>query len=383
MSKTKISVAIGIVLALLIIVSSVILAPRFLNSSQGQVKQVVHYNRSKELVEADHSAQSTVAVQSPTNNNPWGIAIDEQRGFVWVAEPNCDAIPTCQTAFPSVIGQYSQADGSLIENFKEPDNTYSSPLFVTIDSQGNVWFSEPTTNAIGELTPSTNTWHQWALPKGTIPYDLLFDKNGNLWFTEFGDSAIGFFNPITHLYVQTLLPTANSSPYGITMDPHGDIWFTENALNVEKIGKFAPTTNGKIQITEYPVPAKQPHLIIADKAGNMWFSGAFEGTIGKFDPATGVTQTYLVSTFCTHVTTVCETHISGIAIDPHGNVWFTDSLGNRVGYIVPSTGKVLSTVLSKQGAHPHDGLAIDNYGTIWFTEEFNFQLDMWPANTLK
>ncbi len=382
MSKTKISVVIGIVLALLIIVSSVILVPKFLSSSQGQVKQVVHYNRSTELVEANRSAQSTVAVQSPTNENPWGIAIDEQRGFVWVAEPNCDANPACQTAFPSVIGQYSQADGSLIENFKEPDNTYSSPLFITVDSQGNVWFSEPTTNAIGELTPGTNTWHQWALPHGTIPYQLIFDKNGNLWFTEFGTSAIGFFNPTTHLYVQTLIPTANSNPYGITMDPHGNIWFTENALDVEKIGEFTPTTNGKIRITEYSVPAKQPHLITSDKAGNIWFSGAFEGTIGKFDPTTGVTQIYVVSTFCTHIV-VCETHISGIAIDSHGNVWYTDSLGDRVGYIVPSTGQVISTILSKPGSHPHDGLVIDNYGTIWFTEEFGFQLDMWPANTLK
>jgi streptogramin lyase len=382
MSKTKISVIVGVVLALLIVASGVIVVPRFLNASQKSTRPNITYHRSAELAQPDHSAQSTVAVQSQTANNPWGITIDEQHGLVWVAEPGCDPTPVCQSAFPSIIGEYSQADGSLIENFKEPDSTYSSPLFVTLDNQGDVWFTEPTTDHIGELIPSTNIWHQWPLPKGTMPYDLLFDKNGNLWFTEFGSSAIGFFNPRTQLYVQTLLPTANSNPYGITMDIHGNIWFTENALNVEKIGTFTPTTTGKIQITEYVVPFKQPHLITSDKNGNIWFSGAFEGTIGKFDPATGVTQTYLVSLFCKQITTgICETHISGIVIDPHGNVWFTDSLGGRVGYLVPSSGQVFEAILSKHDAHPHDGLAIDNYGTIWFTEEFNFQLDMWPADT--
>src|SRR5579875_751679 len=339
MSKTKISVIVGVVLALLIVASGVIVVPRFLNASQKPTRPNITYHRSAELAQPDHSAQSTVAVQSQTANNPWGITIDEQHGLVWVAEPGCDPTPVCQSAFPSVIGEYSQADGSLIENFKEPDSTYSSPLFVTLDNQGDVWFTEPTTDHIGELIPSTNIWHQWPLPKGSMPYDLLFDKNGN-------------------------------------------IWFTENALNVEKIGTFTPTTSGKIQITEYSVPFKQPHLITSDKNGNIWFSGAFEGTIGKFDPATGVTQTYLVSLFCKQITTgICETHISGIVIDPHGNVWFTDSLGGRVGYLVPSSGQVFEAILSKHDAHPHDGLAIDNYGTIWFTEEFNFQLDMWPADT--
>lgn len=343
----------------------------------------IHVSFAAEITEPGRSAQSTLTNQVTTTSNPWGIAFDELRGFVWVAEPGCDALPTCPMAFPSIIGKYSQADGSFLQDFKEPTG-YSSPLFVAADPQGNVWFTQPNSSALGELNPQADTWSQWPLPTGSVPYDILVDKNGNIWFTEFGTGKIGFFNPQTQKFVENQIPTLNSNPYGITMDKNGTIWFTENRDGVGQIGSFTPTTSGKVTIIEHAVPALQPHLITSDKAGNIWFSEAFAGSIGEFNPITGATRNFPVSVGICPILSQCPgTHISGITVDTRGDVWFTDSLDARVGYVVPSTGVVEATRLSKTYAHPHDGIAVDNYGTLWFTEQNAFFLVMWPSKTIK
>jgi streptogramin lyase len=77
------------------------------------------------------------------------------------------------------------------------------------------------------------------------------------------------------------------------------------------------------------------------------------------------------------------THISGIAVDSKGNIWFTDSLSQRVGYLLPSSGQVVAQTLNNSNAHPYDGLVIDNSDRVWFTEEFGLTLTMWPASNVR
>jgi streptogramin lyase len=323
---------------------------------------------------------STVATRAITTSNPWGIAIDSSRGTVWVAEPGCEPKPTCPTTSPGVIGEYNLLDGSFFQDFPEPRG-YTNPVFVAVDANGNVWFTQPNSDAIGELNPQNATWSQWNVLKGSMPYDLTFDKNGNLWFTEFGANRIGFFNPQTHKLVENTIPTPDSNPYGITRDPQGNIWFTENKLGVGQIGSFTPTTSGTVTIVEHAVATAQPHLITTDKAGNIWYSEAFGASIGVFSPGSGTSRNYAVSTIvCTH-TTVCLTHISGISVDKRGNIWFDDSLSGRVGYLVPATGQVIARTLGKN--HAYDGLAVDNYNNVWFTETFGSVLVMWPSGSIK
>src|SRR5216683_157526 len=130
------------------------------------------------------SARAAGVIETPTQATPWAVAFDKS-SHVWVAEPGCDAEPNCTTTFPSYIGQYNRTNGALVKNFKEPTG-FSSPVFLLVDKHGNIWFSEPTTNAIGRLTPVTITglpaWKQWKVPTASAsPYDLVLDNNCNSW----------------------------------------------------------------------------------------------------------------------------------------------------------------------------------------------------------
>ena len=355
-----------------------------------------------EQPESSQRVQSTKARLTATKTNPWGIALDEARGYVWVAEPGCEMTPTCDGMLATYIGKYALADGSMIADYRQPDmgpagKKYSSPLFVVVNPKdGHVWFTEPNSDAIGELSADDSMWSNYAqgITPGSAPYDLVFDKNGNIWFTEINGNAIGFLNTKTHKIVETATPTPGSNPYGITRDGKGNIWFAENGKGVSQIATFTPTTNGAITITEYPIDPvliSRPHLITADPHGIIWFSDGFTGNISRFDPATQAVTHYKVASACRRVNNC--THISGIIADKDGDIWFTDSLNAVVGCFYPtnSTAKVL--LINDPNAHPHDGLVIQSNGTLWFSEQYGSQLKgapvpgpvlvMWPKGVLK
>ncbi|GAC1636006.1 MAG: hypothetical protein NVS4B11_38410 [Ktedonobacteraceae bacterium] len=331
---------------------------------------------------------ATGVVRASTLTNPWGLALDTA-GHIWVAEPACDASPVCASPPPGVIGEYSTANDTKVADFKA-SGAYN-PVFLAVDVSGNIWFTDPTHNAIGELVPGTNTWTEYPVPTAnTVPYDLIM-SGGNIWFTESLTSKIGFFNITTHAFVENAIPTANANPYGITLAAHGVIWFTENnTTNAGLIGSFTATASGTLPagaIKEHAITNKAPHLITSDKKGNIWFSEGFGGKVGEYTTAAKDIE-YPVSTgICPPAPAPCSgTHISGIAVDSNNLVWFDDSLSNRVGYVNPTSGT--STAISvanpptDTSPHTHDGLLVDANNNVWVSEQNGFNLDELPPGTV-
>lgn len=386
--KTKRRVIIIVMLVMFLIIATSVSVGVFAWVSANKVQSAVvqstyAINRAEPAPISQHRARSMTPVHVPTAMAPWGIALDTLHGYVWVAEPGCEPLPKCPTAFPGVIGQYALSDGSFIQSITEPSG-YSSPLFIVVDTAGHLWFTQPNSDAIGEYDPRTATWNQWHTKKGSTPYDLVFDTQGNLWFTEMGSNSIGFLNTHTQTLVENPISTKASNPYGITIDAKGTIWFAENHTGLGQIGSFTPNSSGKVHIVEHQVDAlRPPHLITSDMAGNIWYSEGFAGYIGEFNAATGINRSFRVYLgVCTNPKTCTGTHISGIHVDNQGNIWFTDSLSQRIGYLVPSTGQVI-TITLPANVHPHDGMTIDSSNRVWFTEQNALTLNMFPTSNVK
>ncbi len=350
-----------------------------------------------------HADPTLVQAQVPAINSsygvdPWDIKFDNS-GHVFVAEPQCDPdvnkFPVCtpppnQIGIQSGIIEYSTASftngAQPIKTLNEPSG-YTSPFFLAFDSSGNLWFSEPVSNSIGEYDTGGN-WHQWSVPTaGASPFDLTFDQYGHLWFTELTANKIGEFNPASGTFINEYAPpTANSRPYGITGPDPTDhsIWFTENSATVHRIGQIMPNPNGTIQgqIKEYLTHSNSssgitPHLITYDHNGNIWWSEGYDGSIGQLvisqarpGTNTGVTEHVVPLAACSP--TCGATHISGIGVDSSGTIWFDDSLTSRYGSYNPSNGQFNMYVVGTLGGnnHPHDGLAVDCNNNVWFSEEF-------------
>ena len=387
-SRSRRRILIGSLLALCVIcAASTAVLVHIHTSNVAPVSQdpVIPYtgHRSSEVPVSASRSLSMAESHAPTTAMPWAIALDPLHGYTWVAEPGCEPLPTCPMAFPGIIGQYAFSDGAFIQDFTEPKG-YTSPLFLVADPAGHLWFTQPNSDAIGEFDPLHAVWNQWSVTKDSQPYDIALDTHGNLWFTEFGGNRIGFFDTHTHTLVETPVPTAHSDPYGITIANNGIAWFAENRNAVSQIGSFAVTTNGKITIAEHPVAALRPHLITTDAAGNVWFTEGFAGYISEYNPVTGTSRRFLVfQGACFAATGTCTgSHISGIRADSNGNIWFSDSLSQRVGYLVPATGQIVVRTLPTN-SHPHDGLILDNNGRVWFTEQDARTLNVVPMHNIK
>jgi hypothetical protein len=98
-----------------------------------------------------------------------------------------------------------------------------------------VYWSEPTSNMIGELNPATNAVRRWLLPTATQPRQLDLDTAGDVW-TVTGSGHLVRLRPSTGGITPYLIPTPASNPTGV--GPDGFIGFTETGTN--KVGMLIP-----------------------------------------------------------------------------------------------------------------------------------------------
>ncbi len=342
------------------------------------------------LLSTHYQARASVGVNTiSTIANPWAIVFDSS-GNAWVAEPNCNPAPTCINPPSGAIEEFSlQAGQPHLLNTYQPSTGVFNPTFLQLDGNGHVWFTDPTNNAIGELTIGSNTWTQYTtgITAAAAPFGLVLDKNGNLWFAERESSKIGFFNTSTHTVVETTIPSANGQPFGMTYDATNNVvWYTVD--NAPAIGTFAVTLNGAISIIEHSTAAglanpPSPHMITMDSLGNLWYSEQGSDMVGKYTPGTNTAINYqLAGSICPTpgaTPTPCPvTYISGISIDSTGQVWFDEVQHALLGSLNPTTGAINLYALSS-GSGPGEGLAVDSHNNVWVSMLFGKLLGELPA----
>src|SRR5262249_54117284 len=65
-----------------------------------------------------------------------------------------------------------------------------SPFWTTPGPDGNMWFTNPTGDTIGRVTPA-GVVTEFQLAKGTLPKTITAGADGNLWFTMQSQDKIG------------------------------------------------------------------------------------------------------------------------------------------------------------------------------------------------
>jgi hypothetical protein len=68
-----------------------------------------------------------------------------------------------------------------------------SRMTITAGPDGNIWFSDPYANQIGNIAPD-GTVTEYAVPTpDSFPAGITTGPDGNIWFTELGSGQIGEF----------------------------------------------------------------------------------------------------------------------------------------------------------------------------------------------
>jgi len=154
--------------------------------------------------------------------------------------------------------------------------------FVTIDSYGQAWYTQGSTNGTGSdnfvgVLHGNGLFQEWRLPNpGADPRQISFNPvTKQPWIAERSLIAgNGTIAVLSDPYGGTLVPsTSTTAPSGgtaITLAPK----ITPVNASVAVISPMMNQTEGlsKEQFTEFGLGAAQPHDVLVDSAGDLWTS---------------------------------------------------------------------------------------------------------------
>lgn len=235
----------------------------------------------------------------------------------------------------------------------------------------------PTTTSQPTTTPSmqaTGKFQEYALPQDNSGMMRpAVDHEGRIWFGEMNCNFLAMFDPRTGTFMQIKPLHGAFGIMGIEVGPDDSIWYAEQYANY--IGRYFPATR---QFHLYPLPTvtspdpgnanktltlpSAPNDLAIDSHGDIWFTELNANALGRLDPANGLVRQYRLPTSKDAQALVPY----GITIDPSGNVWFTEASVNHLGRLDPATGAVryyavtgINTALME--------VASDAHGIIWAT----------------
>ena len=100
----------------------------------------------------------------------------------------------------------------------------------------------------------------------------------------------------THVIVTEYdLPRKKIQPHDVVLDAQGQVWFTHFAEQF--LGRFDPKT---LKVFEYPLPVIKEGFPIGtldletEKSGKLWVSMMYQGGVARFDPQTEKFETWAV-----------------------------------------------------------------------------------------
>ncbi len=123
------------------------------------------------------------------------------------------------------------------------------------------------------------------------------------------------------------LPRARIEPHDVLLDDKGNVWYSD--FGNLFISKFDPRT---LKLTEYPVQEFKPGAPVGnlsldrDKSGTLWFDTMFQGSLGALDPVTGKTQFFPLAPQYNDIRV--QLNFVGLRHDVDGKVW-TKSVGTQ------------------------------------------------------
>jgi len=186
---------------------------------------------------------------------------------------------------------------------------------------GKVYFAEADANKIGRISSSGAIEEFPIATPSSYPSYLTLGTDGNVWFTEaFG--KIGFITTDAKI-TEFPVPTAGSGPVGITVGPKPDfdVWFAEGAGHaVGKSTKAGMMTEFALApATAMPVSLARldPYVYVTEQTGNQIIRVSTTGEMKSYPLPTP-------NAFPAH-----------IVVGPDGALWFTENIANKIGRLVP------------------------------------------------
>jgi virginiamycin B lyase len=181
------------------------------------------------------------------------------------------------------------------------------------------------------------------------------------------------------------MPRPTTEPHDVLVDAHGMVWYTD--FGELFISRFDPKT---LKLTEYPIKEFKPGAPVGnlslefDKSGTLWFDTMFQGSLGTLDPKTGEIKYYPLG--AEYNDNRVQLNFVGLRHDIDGKVW-TKSVGTQDVYRLDlATQKWERFQPLKEltgGRHSIYQVISDSKNNLWMAEFTNGHIGKIDAKTGK
>jgi len=265
----------------------------------------------------------------------------------------------------------SDAQNPKLWKFTLDDRQFSSheffgisTIFLDIDHNGKIWFTDTPNSKIGNFDPKTEKFEIIEIPSLTmktpysIPIALKVDSDNNIWVALVDRDMLLVYSQDSKEFEQFLrLPTSESGPSALLLDDNGNMWFAESFA-----GKIGVVDSKTFEITEFvpDTPLDEPFALLFDKSGSLWIAEHIGPGITKFDP--------ILETFDHVKAPNPESLPFGMAIDKYDNIWFGQHITDELAVYDPYNDQLIEIPIPTPESFTQF-TAADNDGNIWFVEQ--------------
>jgi len=216
----------------------------------------------------------------------------------------------------------------------------SGVIWFSGGSPGNLWSFDPKTQSFATHTyPVPPTYpkgsaQEWDAIPGEKPaapaassYDVSVDNEGNVWFSQVAMGTLVKLDPKTGQST-SMRPEGAVSIRGITVDPQDNLWFGD--FHGHRFGKLSVKT-GQVKFYQPPTPNATVYGVTYNSVdGNVWYADMSGSNVTRFNPRTEKFTEFRIPNMPD------RTYDRFIGADSKGRVWFTEYFGDRIGFVDPS-----------------------------------------------
>ncbi|WP_187143242.1 hypothetical protein [Terriglobus albidus] len=260
------------------------------------------------------------------------------------------------------------------------------PLFVTIDANDNVYFSNPNAststagNVIALNSAGQSLWTSATDTKNlSIPRGIAADAAGHIWVANGSTTASNAFVQEMDATTGNLLQrytSSSTSLYGVAVDSLGNVWYGASTTTGQNLHELALKGSQYTEATFSVTPSSAttaPYQIRPDGNNNIWIAGNGSSTTQAiYFPNTGTaaSPTYTAGL---KFATMSGSGAYGIAADASGNAYMVPNTTTGGFYKTTVTGSGSSATLaaSKVTSNPAANsrfLDVDGSGNLWFLD---------------
>jgi virginiamycin B lyase len=172
------------------------------------------------------------------------------------------------------------------------------------------------------------------------------------------------------IYTEYDLPRETIEPHDVVVDDRGMVWFS--SFGEQNLGRLDPKTG---KVSEFAIPEHKPDFptgllgLRSDPQGNLWFGNMYQATIAKFDPRTETFKFWPLEGE-ENIDAAQVNMVSPQSSGVDGKVWSQNNGFAGVHRLDIATGKIETFLPFKGVSGPHNVYDVipDSKNNVYFTD---------------